>query len=296
MTKSINEVAEDEKYFTKSMANNVIKLTCTTPETYRNLIKHFKEKGIYYHTYQLKEERAYRVVLKYLHHTTEVEDIRQELLDLGHVARNIVNVHHRLTKEPLNLFFVDLEPATNNKDIYNVTAIQNKIIHMEPPRTNKKHIPQCVRCQQYDHTRTYCNKRYACVKCGGSHNSKDCNKRRDTPAKCALCGGNHPANYKGCEHYHNIIKGNNPHRTPTESLMIPAPAFRHTTTPYSPPQQPQQQQRSYADVASNRAQPVEEPMATLKVFLEDLKGLFAQLLQQNSMIINMLTTFLSKSH
>jgi hypothetical protein len=62
------------------MANNVIKLTCTTPDTYHNLTKHSKEKGIYYHTYQLKEERAYRVVLKYLHHTTEVEDIRQELL------------------------------------------------------------------------------------------------------------------------------------------------------------------------------------------------------------------------
>jgi len=65
----------------------------------------------------LKYERAYRVVLKYLHHTTEVEDIRQALFALGHVARNTVNVHHRLTKEPLNLFFVDLEPANNNKDI-----------------------------------------------------------------------------------------------------------------------------------------------------------------------------------
>ena len=82
-------------------------------------------------------------------------------------------------------------------------------------------------------------------------------------------------------------------------MTIPAPTLGHTTTPYSPPQHPQQQQqqqRSYADVASNRAQPVEEPMATLKAFLEDLKGLFAQLLQQNSMIINMLTTFLSKPH
>ena len=117
MIKSISEVAEEEQYFTKSMANNVIKLTCTTPDTYRNLIKHFKEKGIYYHTYQLKEERAYRVVLKYLHHTTEVEDIRQELFALGHVARNIVNFHHSLTKETLNLFFIDLEPAINNKDI-----------------------------------------------------------------------------------------------------------------------------------------------------------------------------------
>jgi hypothetical protein len=63
------------------------------------------------------------------------------------VARNIVNVWHRITKEPLNLFFVDLEPAMNNKEVYKITAIQNKIIHIEPPRTNKNHIPQCARCQ-----------------------------------------------------------------------------------------------------------------------------------------------------
>jgi hypothetical protein len=30
MIKSINEVAEDEQYFTKSMPNNTNKLTCTT--------------------------------------------------------------------------------------------------------------------------------------------------------------------------------------------------------------------------------------------------------------------------
>jgi hypothetical protein len=77
--KSITEVAEEEQCLTKSMANNIIKLTCTTPDTYLTLIKHFCENNNYYHTYQLKEERAYRVVLKYLHHTTVVEDIRQEL-------------------------------------------------------------------------------------------------------------------------------------------------------------------------------------------------------------------------
>jgi hypothetical protein len=122
MIKSITEVAEEEQYYTKSMANNIIQLTCTTPDTYHTFIKHFRENKIYYHTYQLKEERAYRVVLKYLHHTTEVEDIRQELFTPGHVARNIVNVCHRLTKEFLNLFFVALEPADNNKNIYNITA------------------------------------------------------------------------------------------------------------------------------------------------------------------------------
>jgi len=98
LIKSIIEVAEDEQYLTKSMANNVIKQTCSTQDTYRKIVKHFKENGIFFHTHQLKEERAYRVVLKYLHHSTDVQDIRQELLEMGHVARNIVNAYHRQTK------------------------------------------------------------------------------------------------------------------------------------------------------------------------------------------------------
>ena len=164
---------------------------------------------MYYHTYQLKEDRAFRMVIKHLHYTTDLDDIKNELRILGHEVRNIINVKHRQTKEPLNIFFIDLEPAKNSKDIYEVKAIQNKIIHIEPPRSTKPHIPQCVRCQQYGHTRKYCNKPFNCVKCG-HHNSATCTKPRDSPAKCALCGGPHPANYKGCEQYHNILKGYNP--------------------------------------------------------------------------------------
>jgi hypothetical protein len=102
------------------------------------LVKYLKENKIFYHTYQLKEERAYRIVIKYLLHSTEIEDIRQELFELGHNARSIINAQHRITKEPLNLFFVDLEPAEYNKDIFNITALQNKIIQIEPPRLKKK--------------------------------------------------------------------------------------------------------------------------------------------------------------
>jgi hypothetical protein len=56
-----------------------------------------------------------------------------------------------------------------------------------------------------------------CVKYGGLHNSKECKRiYKGTPAKCALCGGKHPANYKGCEYYHNLIKGNNTFRNNTQ--------------------------------------------------------------------------------
>ena len=37
-------------------------------------------------------------------------------------------------------------------------------------------------------------------------------KSIETQAKYALCRGNHPAKYKDCEHYHNLIKGNNKFR------------------------------------------------------------------------------------
>jgi len=71
------------------------------------------------------------VVIKHLHYTTDLDDIKNEIRILGHEVRNIINVKHRQTKEPLNTFFIDLEPAKNNKDIYAAKAIQNKIIHIE---------------------------------------------------------------------------------------------------------------------------------------------------------------------
>jgi hypothetical protein len=45
-----------------------------------------------------------------------------------HAARNILNVKHRVTKEPLSLFFVDLEPKENNKDIYDMEFFVSNVL------------------------------------------------------------------------------------------------------------------------------------------------------------------------
>ena len=168
-----------------------------------------------------------------------------------------------LQRNPLNLFVVDVEPAANNKDVHNITALQNKIILIEPPRVNKTNVVQCARCQQYGRTKTYCNKPFVCVKCGGPHNSKDCTERKDTPAKCALRGGGHPANYKGCQHYHNVIQGNDIYRTPPIQTS-PLATNVHTRIPPLP--NTPQQQRSYADVTKSHEHKVENPVITLRNF------------------------------
>ena len=104
---------------------------------YRKLVKYFKQKNIFCRTYRLKDERAYRIVITCPHHTTVTEDIRQELSELGHNVGNIINTQHRTTKEPVNLFFEDLETVENKKEMYSTRALQNKIQQMEPLQGKK---------------------------------------------------------------------------------------------------------------------------------------------------------------
>jgi len=49
------------------------------------------------------------------------------------------------------LFFVDLEPAENNKEIYNIKALQNKIIQIEPPRVIKNNIIRVIDANNRPH-------------------------------------------------------------------------------------------------------------------------------------------------
>jgi len=176
-----------------------------------------------------------------------------------------------------------------------VKVIQNKLIHIEPPRSTKPHIPQCIRCQQYGHTHKYCNKPFNCVKCGGHHNSDTCIKPRDSPAKGALCGGPHLANYKGCEQHNNILKGYSPHRLASTNRSLPSPQVQLSHPPsYSPPhsQQPQQL-RSYAEVVNNTTTPADEQTTIFKTLLDEFRGLFTKLIQQNVMILNMLSALIN---
>jgi PAX-interacting protein 1 len=183
----------------------------------------------------------------------------------------------------LNLFFVDIEPGEKKKEIYNIKALQNKI---EPSWVNKNNIVQCTRCQQYGHTKSYSSKRFICVRCGGSHNSNECKESKKTLAKFALCGGNHSANYKGCEFYHNLIKGNNKFKNITQrTLPVSTNIYRNNIQNSIN----LQQQRSYTEVTKSNTNKFEGTAIMLTKVLNSFTYLFSQFLQQNSMILNMLT-------
>lgn len=102
------------------------------------------------------------------------------------------------------MFFVNIEPSLNNPKVKDIEFIYHTRVKIEDPKKTNE-IVQCTRCQQYGHTKNNCMRPYRCVKCAGEHKTTDCPKKdRNTPATCALCFGDHPANYKGCQVYKEI--------------------------------------------------------------------------------------------
>ena len=146
----------------------------------------------------MKKDRSYKCVLRNIHPSTDINELKKEIEELGHKVDKITSIQHKETKKPLPLFFIELVANDNNKDIFKINKLINTIVSFEAPHKIRE-IPQCVRCQSYGHTKNYCNKTPVCVKCAKNHLTSDCPiKIKTKEVVCANCGGDHPASYKGC--------------------------------------------------------------------------------------------------
>lgn len=216
---------ECEKPTLQTLASGDVKIASVDENSYRKIVNtlelisrnsNHQLYGLSFHSFQLKSEKPYIVVIRGLHPTTPVEDIKNELLMIGHEANSITNVIIKKTtnkkdregnvvskqtyKLALPLFFVHLVPKDNNKNIYETTHLLYSKVKIEAPR-KKREIPQCKNCQQFGHTRTYCAHKSRCVKCGKEHITTQCQKKKEQKAKCANCQGEHTANWRGCPTY-----------------------------------------------------------------------------------------------
>lgn len=76
---AIKLLISPEELFCKSHINS-LKLQTKSPDSFRKVIKVLKEKEVDFHTYQIKQDKPYRVVFRNLHHTTPIDLIIQELV------------------------------------------------------------------------------------------------------------------------------------------------------------------------------------------------------------------------
>ena len=281
------------QYEIKALNSNQVRVQPKSSEHYRIIIKALSEKHTEFHTYKLKEERGYKVVLRNMHHSISTVDIKAEIEKLNHKVTNIWNITHQKTKQPLPMFFVELKPAPNNKDIFNVEYLQQCKIKFEPPR-QKREIVQCAKCQRYGHTKNYCYQKPRCVKCAGDHLTEHCQrKERSCDVKCVLCSGNHPANYKGCTVYKQLQQQNFPPLR-TKQYTLPAPIGRYQQTqPGMTFSQAVKQQYTPATPTqapiANQPNPIQQKSDT-----QELQAMMKDLMAQMNTMLNLLTTLLTK--
>uniref|UniRef100_A0A6M2DSN3 Putative nucleic-acid-binding protein from transposon x-element n=1 Tax=Xenopsylla cheopis TaxID=163159 RepID=A0A6M2DSN3_XENCH len=294
----INLLEEQAKnaYSIKTINASQIKLTLNHPHMYNKILKILKDKGTELHSFQEKTKRTFKAVIKDLHHSTDIETLTKEINNLGHKVVRISNLKHKYTKFPLNIFLVELEVKPNNKDFFNIEFLYKTKILIEEKRPSGE-IVQCTRCQRFGHTRNYCNRTPRCVKCTEEHFTEQCSWKNkiNKDVKCVLCGGNHPASYRGCTIYKETLKRKFPPLRPKIPLNQPTaqPRIFSTTNPGI----------SYANIIKGtqpRAE-AEEPPSSYNTNnhqsnsnndINELKNMIKTLTEQMSTMLNLLTTML----
>jgi len=200
-----------ENFLFKSSTNN-LKIITKNSDSYRSVVKFLDDQRAEYHTYQQRENKSFRIVIRNIHPSTPTDEVGIAIQEIGFTVRQVVNVRHKITKLALPIFFVDLEPAEINKDIFHVSSILHTKVKIEEPH-KRRELVQCFNFQKYGHSKTYCSHPPRCVGCAANHPSSSCNKSKDQPPTCALCGGNHPANYRGYTVHKDLQKFKNGPKT-----------------------------------------------------------------------------------
>lgn len=287
-------------YELKILNHNKVKIITKTADVYRETVKQLEAKETEFYTYKLKQERSFKVVLKKIHPSTDIEDIKMALNELGHDATNIWNIKQSITKIPLHMFVVELNPKANNKQIYDIKHLLNCRISVEPPKP-VRNIPQCANCQQYGHTKKYCFRKPRCIKCTGNHLSRDCHqKERSNSVKCVLCDGNHPANYKGCMVYKNLIMQKYPPLRPKTKDFMSLP--KNSDNKAAPvPNNPQYKRNTYAEIIKKQQEPNVnstniETSEDMKQLLEMFRQITGQLCTMTNLLTNLMTVMTKSSN
>jgi len=287
LTNLLKNTVRDE-YEIKVLRENEVKIQPKSTQAYTIIVKELQKRDTEFHTYRLKHERSFRVVLKNIHPSTDIEELKLSIEELGHQVTNIWNVKDRKTKWPIPLHFVDLKPSPDNKNIYNTQFLLNCRVIFEPPRA-KRQIPQCATCQRYGHTKGSCFRKPRCVKCAGNHATASClRKERSADVKCVLCNGNHPANYKGCVVYKELQKAN-----------FPPLRQRRTPLPHSIPLAPTSHDKDTGEIAilcnsDSNTLPALDSESNLQNLFKDLKELVQTITNQMTTFINMIADIMTK--
>lgn len=190
--------------FNTTYNNNKLRINVTNENDYRQLVKHYTNNKIEHYTYRDPNNKPLSVVIKNVPPSRTENEIVEALNEHNLPIIKLTRLYNK-DKIPIPVCTVDLQSNEQAQDIFKITRLLDSIVIVEKRRTNRS-TPQCYRCQRYGHTKNYCSLPPRCVKCTENHHYKDCKKKADQSPQCTNCGGEHPANFRGCKYYTESIQ------------------------------------------------------------------------------------------
>ncbi|CAH0562889.1 unnamed protein product [Brassicogethes aeneus] len=167
-------------------------------EEYNNYIEILKENNSNFHTYTPQDEKTHAFVMRGLDAKITIPELKEALLKERQLETYNI---FELKKTHRPLYMITTSSAVTLQWLNsNVQYIDHTRVFWERKK-NKRTIIQCHRCQEWGHATTNCNNQFKCLKCAKEHPTNTCTKSKDTPATCANCEGNHPANSVDCPVY-----------------------------------------------------------------------------------------------
>ncbi|XP_072152707.1 uncharacterized protein [Bemisia tabaci] len=162
----------------KAINRTQLKVVVNSIDEYKNLTNSFKEKKIPFHTFQPRNVKAVRMVIRGLPVDFLTSDIKTSLEKRENIiVRNVSQVRRLKDKSRLALFFVDFEPWENFSDFKkssdSIKEIKQFLISFEPPKLQRK-IIQCKNCWSFGHAKGGCFRPLRCIWCRGFHVAQEC--------------------------------------------------------------------------------------------------------------------------
>ena len=225
------------------------KIQVTSENDYRVIISELEKANKQFYSYQLKSSKGITVVIKGIEAGLNTEEIKSALEEKKFSVRNIYNMVNRegvlqpLYKVELNFDGKKLRKGEIHP-IYSLQYLLHRKISIEQPHKRREPV-QCLNCNEFGHTKSYCKLTNVCVICSGIHPSAECPKNKEDPdAKvCSNCKGNHTANYRGCPVYQALKQ------KMIEAKQRRAPNF--PTFDYSPQQFPEVSKHANTNIHQN---------------------------------------------
>lgn len=200
--KIIKKIIGEETKFHIRYGKNTSNVFVETEEAFNNLKKYFLSDDLEFHSFTRRDKKSHAFVVRGLNDDQNLEDLRTDLSESNLNIKDIFKM--KGTRNPAYLVITD-QKTTLRYLKQHVRIVNYTVVSWERHYSNRK-ITQCRRCQNWGHATSNCFRSYQCLKCAEGHLTKDCTKTMDTPAKCANCGGDHPANSIKCEVYINLLE------------------------------------------------------------------------------------------